>query len=315
MVKGVAYKILSTLAFAFMMAIMKAHTDYPVGEIVFFRSAPALLVLFAWLAMRGEFPGALKTQWLGGHLVRSIAGSASMFMMFSTYYFLPLADTSAVLYTGPIMIVLLSWLMLGERIGGTRLAAVALGFFGVLIMLWEHIGGGGGHNPRGSWGIVTGLSGAFFVAIAMIQTRRLALSEHVGAIVFYFQVVASLIGLAWCGLGWAWPQGAPLSGFMRMQEWITPQGNAAALMVLAGLFGGAGQIFMTKAYSFADASIIASFDYVSMIWLVSLGILFFGDYPSIYVLAGACVVAAAGVLLIYGERRRRNLPQPVQRTA
>ena len=78
MLTGVALKILSTMAFAFMMVIMKAHTNFPLGELVLFRSAPALLVLFVWLALRGEFPRALRTQWLGGHLVRSLAGACSM---------------------------------------------------------------------------------------------------------------------------------------------------------------------------------------------------------------------------------------------
>ena len=120
MLKGIALKILSTLVFAFMMTIMKAHIDYPLGEIVFFRSAPALLVLFVWLLMRREFPGALRTTWLSGHLVRSIAGASSMFLMFATYIFLPLADSSAVLYTGPLMIVVLSTIVLGERMGVSR---------------------------------------------------------------------------------------------------------------------------------------------------------------------------------------------------
>lgn len=305
MLKGVALKILSTLVFAFMMAIMKAHTQYPVGEIVFFRSAPALLVLFVWLRMRGEFPSALRTSWLSGHLVRSISGAASMFMMFSTYYFLPLADTSAVLYTGPLMIVVLSSVLLGERIGASRAAAVGLGFFGVLIMLVEHLGDGRGRNPFAYIGVITGLLAAFFVAIAMIQTRRLTRTEHTGAIVFYFQVVASLAGLAWCGVAFVWPDAAPLAGFMRQQVWVTPGWRDVAMMCVAGLCGGGGQILMTKAYSFADASIIASFEYVSMLWVVALGILFFNEYPSFYVLIGAAVVVCAGVLLIAGERRRK----------
>ena len=100
MLKGIALKVTSTLAFAFMMVIMKARIDYPIGEIVFFRSGPALLVLLVWLLARGEFPGALRTSWICGHLVRSLAGAASMFMMFATYYFLPLADSAAVLVRG-----------------------------------------------------------------------------------------------------------------------------------------------------------------------------------------------------------------------
>ncbi len=304
MLTGVGLKVLSTLIFSFMMALMKANIEYPLGEIVFFRSAPALLVLFVWLLARGEFPGALKTSWLSGHLVRAISGSGSMFMMFATYYFLPLADTSAVLYTGPLMIVLLSWLVLGERIGFSRLCAVVLGFCGVLVMLAEHLGAGHGLSSRGAVGVMCGLLGAFFVAIAMIQTRRLTRTEHTGAIVFYFQSVAALAGLSFCMLGWLWPASAPSADFMRAQAWIWPSPRDGGLMFVAGLCGGLGQILMTKAYSFADASIIASFEYVSMIWVVTLGYVFFNELPSIYVVIGACVVAAAGVLLILGERAR-----------
>ena len=304
MLTGIGLKVLSTLAFSFMMTIMKAHTNYPVGELVFFRSAPALLVLFAWLWMRGEFPRALQTNWLSGHLVRSLSGACSMFMMFAAYNFLPLADSTAVLYTGPLMIVVLSGFFLGERIGILRICVVALGFLGVLIMLREHLGGMDGERSRGALGVLCGLLGAFFIAVAMIQTRRLAKSEHTGAIVFYFQTTATVAGLAFMLAGWLWPSTAPLSDFMNAQAWIWPSARDWGLLFIAGLCGGLGQILMTSAYRYADASIIASFEYVSMIWVVMLGIIFLGEYPSMYVIAGGAVVAAAGVLLILGERRR-----------
>jgi drug/metabolite transporter (DMT)-like permease len=305
MLKGVALKIASTLAFSFMMAIMKAHTNYPVGELVMFRSAPALLVLFFWLAQRREFPAALRTKWLSGHLVRSIAGSCSMFMMFATYNFLPLADSTAVLYSGPLMIVVLSGLMLGEPIGALRIGVVAMGFLGVVIMLFEHLGGADPTSARGVWGVLTGLSGALFSSVAMIQTRRLAQTEHTGAIVFYFQTVATCVGAAVTATGLLYPSFLPLAGFVRAQGWVTPTLWDFAIMFAAGLFGGLGQLLMTKAYVYADASIIASFEYVSMIWVVALGILFLGEVPSLYVFAGGAVVAAAGLLLIIGEKRRK----------
>ena len=304
MLTGVALQIASTLAFSFMMAIMKAHTNFPVGELVLFRSAPALFVLFGWLWLRGEFPRALRTGWLSGHLVRSLAGACSMFLMFATYNFLPLADSTAVLYTGPLMIVILSGVLLGERIGVLRAGVVSLGFCGVLIMLAEHLGVGQSASSRGAIGVFTGLLGALFIAVAMIQTRRLAKSEHTGAIVFYFQSVASLAGVAFMAAGSLWPASAPLAGLMRAQAWITPGPWDFALMFAAGLCGGLGQILMTRAYVYADASIIASFEYVSMIWVVVLGITFLGEIPSPYMLAGGGVVAAAGVMLIVGERRR-----------
>jgi drug/metabolite transporter (DMT)-like permease len=76
-------------------------------------------------------------------------------------------------------------------------------------------------------------------------------------------------------------------------------------LVSIGLLGGAGQILMTHSYRFADASIIAAFDYVSMIWAATLGYAFFAETPSAAVLTGAAVVAGAGVLVLWRERSRR----------
>ncbi len=74
-----------------------------------------------------------------------------------------------------------------------------------------------------------------------------------------------------------------------------------------GLLGGAGQILMTHSYRFADASIIAAFDYVSMIWAATLGYAFFSETPSVAVLAGAAVVTAAGFFVLWRERSRRRV--------
>jgi hypothetical protein len=78
MLAGIAYKIASTFVFACMMAIMKGMSHYPVGEMVAFRSFFALIVLVVWLMQRGEFPAALRTRRVGGHLLRSLAGTGSM---------------------------------------------------------------------------------------------------------------------------------------------------------------------------------------------------------------------------------------------
>ena len=146
----------------------------------------------------------------------------------------------------------------------------------------------------------------------MIQTRRLTRSEHTGAIVFYFQLMASVAGLAFCLAGFLWPPAAPFSGYMLTQAWVWPPAGDFALMFAAGLCGGLGQILMTSSYRYADASVIACFEYVSMIWVVALGIMFLGEFPSAYVLAGAGVVIGAGVLQI-GRARLNSSHIPLSR--
>ena len=167
MLAGIAYKIASTFVFACMMAIMKGLSFYPVGELVAFRSFFALFVLAFWLARRGEFPGALRTRRVGGHLLRSLAGTGSMTLNFGAFAFLPLADVTVVGYAAPLIIVILAAIWLGERVGPGRWFGVALGFIGVVVMLWEHLGKGD-----------QGFLGASFSAAGWSRRSILALARR-----------------------------------------------------------------------------------------------------------------------------------------
>ena len=140
MLTGIAFKIASTLFFSAMLALVKYYSAYPVSELVFFRSSFALIPLVFWLLSRGDFPRALHTKNLGGHLVRSIAGVGSMSLMFAAYGFLPLADVTAIGYAAPLLIVVFSALLLREKVTLSRWSAVMIGFAGVIVMLWEHLG-------------------------------------------------------------------------------------------------------------------------------------------------------------------------------
>jgi len=308
MLAGIAYKIASTFVFACMMAIMKGLSFYPVGELVAFRSFFALIVLAVWLWWRGEFPGALRTRRVGGHLLRSLAGTGSMTLNFAAFAFLPLADVTVVGYASPLIIVVLAAIWLGERVGPGRWFGVALGFCGVVVMLWEHLGTGDQGLSRGAIGAFMSLTAAFCVAVAMIQTSRLVQSEHMGAVVFYFQFTAGCVGLLLMLLGALWPASLPLAPAMQSLAWVMPaEPSHWALLIGAGLLGGLGQILMTRGFMLADASIIACFEYVSMIWILLLGVIFLGEFPTLTVLLGAAVVTVAGLMVIWSEKTKKCL--------
>ena len=308
MLAGIAYKIASTFVFACMMAIMKGLSHYPVGELVAFRSFFALIVLVVWLMQRGEFPGALRTRRVGGHLLRALAGTGSMSLIFGAFAFLPLADVTMVGYASPLIIVVLAAIWLGERVGPGRWLGVALGFIGVVVMLWEHLGTGDQGLSRGAIGACMALAAAFCVAVAMIQTSRLLQSEHMGAVVFYFQFTAGCMGLLMMLVGALWPASWPLASVMQSLTWVTPsEPSHWALLISAGLLGGLGQILMTRGYMLADASVIACFEYVSMIWILALGMVFLGEFPTLTVLLGAAIVTIAGLLVIWGEKSKKFL--------
>lgn len=309
MLQGIGFKVASTFVFACMAAIVKAHAaDFPSAELVFFRSFFALPIVVIWLWQRGDFPRALHTKRLGGHLLRSFSGVGSMFLTFTAYGFLPLADVTVVGYAAPLIIVVLAALLLKERVAPGRWAGVALGFFGVLMMLWQHLGSSDPATARGAIGALCALAGAFCVAVAMIQTRRLVQSEHMGAVMFYFQSTGAVLGLLLTLGGALWPPSLPFAEAIRSQAWVMPEWPVFGVLVLSGVFGGVGQLLMTRSFMLADASVIACFDYTSMVFVLILGVLFLGEWPSVMVLVGAATIALAGVMVILGERRRKVRP-------
>jgi drug/metabolite transporter (DMT)-like permease len=308
MLLGIVLKIAATFAFAAMSAIIKSVSlRFPVGEIVLFRSIFAMATLVVWLTRRGEFPHALGTRRKLGHIGRSLAGSGGMFANFIALSLLPLADATAFTFATPLLVVPMAAMTLGETVRPYRWAAVGIGFVGVLVMLSDDLGQGVGATAGYSLGATVALAGAFCSAVAMIQTRRLTRSEATGAIVFYFSTVTAVISAALLILAAVWPSGAPGANFFAGQTFVAPNALEFCLLASIGLLGGAGQILMTHSYRFADASIIAAFDYVSMIWAATFGYAFFAETPSAAVLAGAAVVAGAGVLVLWRERRRRGV--------
>ena len=296
-----------------MLTLGKAYSVYPVAQIVFFRSAFALLPVLLWLLLRGDFPRALHTRRFGGHLLRSLAGVGSMFCIFAAYALLPLADATAIGYASPLIIVVLASLFLGERMTALRWGAVCVGFVGVLMMLWEHLGQGGASvHPRSGTGALLMLSAAFLIAIAMIQTRRLTRTEDTGAITFYFQsttTVASGFVLLAAAL---WPAAAPAAGLIQAQAWITPAPADWAPLIAIGLLGGVGQILMTQGYRHADVSVLATFDYSSLLFAVAIGFVVFGDIPSLSVWIGSVIVISAGLAVVWQESRPAPKPAASQ---
>ena len=219
--RGIALKIAATLAFAVMNALIKATTArFSVAEVVLFRSVFALVVLVLWLWRRDEFPHVLKTDRPLGHIGRSLAGSGGMAANFLVLALLPLADATAFTFVTPLLVAPLAAALLGEIVRPYRWAAVIAGFAGVLVMLSEKLGADAGE--RASQGVAIALIGALFSAAAMIQTRRLTLSEPTGAIVFYFSSVTAALAAFALIVFSLWPSGIAGADFAAGQGWATP---------------------------------------------------------------------------------------------
>jgi drug/metabolite transporter (DMT)-like permease len=299
---GISLKVISALAFTLMSAVVKTlSVRYPVGQLIFCRSFFALVPLIVWLSFQGPVLAAIRTTRLGSHIRRGLIGTCGMLCGFVSLKLLPLPDSIAIGYASPLLAVVLAAVVLKETVRIYRWSAVAVGFVGVLIMLSPHLNAAT-FTKIASGGVATGaafgLLGAFCSALAMTEVRRLTRSETTGAIVFYFTLLSSCAGLASIAFGWNWP-------FTAFD---------AFLMVLMGILGGIGQILLTSSYRHGDASLVAPFEYTSMIWAVGLGYLLFGDIPQPIVLIGAAVVIAAGIFVIWREKQLGTL-RPENREA
>jgi drug/metabolite transporter (DMT)-like permease len=285
---GVALKISATFVFTLMTTLIKlASATYPIGELVFFRSFFALVPVLVWAGARGRLPGAFYTDRVGRHFARSLTGAATMFMGFTALSLLPIADATAIGYASPLLTVVLAVIFLGERVRIYRWSAVAIGLFGVLVILSDYVGPGSGQGERSAVGALIAFGGAFLGAITATQVRAMVRFEGAATIVIYFSLFTALTGLAT----------TPVLG------WVTPGATDTLMLVGAGILGGIGQVAMTQSFRYADASLIAPFDYTSMIWALIASLLVFNTWPNGTMLFGTGIVIVAGLFVIYREHR------------
>ncbi|MGD0189693.1 MAG: DMT family transporter [Rhizomicrobium sp.] len=284
---GIVLKLGATLAFSLMYAVVKLAGQVPVGEEVFFRCSFALLPLFVLSAFTIGPLAIVRTSRPIFHVVRSTAGTSSMFLNFAALAKLPLADITAFSFVAPIFAVVLAALYLRERVGSIRWVAVLAGFFGVLVMLEPS----GGVLAILSAGPTTGaglaLAGSLLSAFVVIFIRQMSATERSETIVFYFMTTCAAVS----AVTMIWSH-APLSG------------NQVFWLICGGIFGGIGQICMTYSYRYAEPSLLAPFDYVAMVWAAALGYLIFAEIPQPVVMLGAGIVVAAGLFIVWRERHR-----------
>ncbi len=288
--KAIGLKIASAFLFAIMQALVRWMGEaVPLGQIVFFRAAFAILpvvIIFAW---RRELLAAVRTNRPSGHLLRGLISVAGMFLNFAALARLPLVDATAISFAAPLITVAFAALFLGERVRVYRWSAVAIGFVGVLVMLWPHfdlqhlmIAG----SATTAIGAICALGSAFTNAGSVIQTRILTKTETTSSIVLYFSLICAVGGLATLPLGW-----------------IVPNGPQLAALIALGVLGGLAHILLTESYRYASASVVAPFDYTTMLWAFLLGYALFGEVPTLYVFVGAIIVAGAGLFVIWRERQ------------
>ncbi|MDK9688732.1 DMT family transporter [Halomonas meridiana] len=286
---GIWLRVLSGVLFTGMLVCIKAVSDeVPVGQSVFFRSLFALLPIVVFLALRREFPQGLATRRPLGHALRSGLGAAAMFASFAAVAVLPVAETTLLAQLTPIFMALGGVLLLGERFTWVRALAMGLAMGGMAVLVLPNVGGA---SQSGQLvGYLLAVLSAVLTAGALLTVRRISRTETAGAIAFYFILVSALAGLATLPLGWA---------ALRLE--------VLSLLVLAGLLGGAAHIAMTLAFRYAEASRLAPFEYLALLWPVLADWLLF-DIPASHHFFLALPLMLGGVVLAALEGKRLKWP-------
>jgi drug/metabolite transporter (DMT)-like permease len=286
--RGALMMLGATALFTIMSALIKGLSDnIHFVETMFFRSAFALPVMFA-IAARGRDWGVLRTKRLPGHLVRAFTGTMAQGCSFYALTVLPLAEQTALTYTTPLFVTLLSIPFLGEKVGIHRWSAVLLGFVGIMVIaLGDGAFQGSGPNQVVAIGMAVAVAQGVWSAATTLLVRSLSATESSTTIVLWQSLLMTAFTLV------------ALPFF-----WTTPTLFELLLLVLVGLIGGVAQIMLTEAYASAQVSALGPYSYTSILWSVAIGWVVFSDAPGIGTLAGAALIVASGLYILHRELRR-----------
>lgn len=280
---------LATLALMVMAAmsaaIHEAAKVAPVGQLVFWRSFAALLPIVSYVAIRGQLGTSLRTRYPHKHLIRGLLGCAVMFFSFISLAYLSVGMATALSYLAPMLSILAAMTLLRERPGALVFVGVALGFVGIVLMVYPSLVGDAVREGT-LIGVAAGLAMAGTNALSRVQVKDLTRTDPPASIALSFAVICSIVGLATMAFGWA-----------------ELDGRAFALLIGAGLLGGMGHVLMMEAVARAPVSLLAAYEYSGIVWAFLFDITLLGVALDAWSVAGALVVVSAAALVAYGQGR------------
>ena len=222
---------------------------------------------------------------LGGQLWRGIVHTIGLLLWFFALPHVPLADMTALGFTGPIFVMIGAVWLLGERMVWERWVAALIGFVGVLIVVGPKRSGGGGY-----YNLVMLASAPMFAASFLI-TKALTRRDSASVIVVWQALTVSVFTLPMALMHWSWPTAMQWGGFL-----------------VCGMLGSAGHYCLTRSFKNVDISSTQSVKFLDLIWSATLGFLVFGDIPSQSSLIGGLVVLASTIWITRREAGRAAPP-------
>lgn len=279
-----ALRAILLLTFAYLCwsshdAVIKLLTGhYGFAQILFFGrvlTVPTALVL----AMRQGGIGSLRTAYPLRHISRGLMVLIDGYCFIGALALAPMADVFTISFITPLIMMVMSTTILGERPPWRRWVAVIAGFIGVIVVL-QPSGAGYGMSSL----LALGSSVAY--AAYLVLTRAMTRTESVPALVFW----NSLLVLS-------------VMAVLMIPGWQTPSGADLWCFVYLAVTGAIGQLCTTEAYRLGEASLLAPMQYISLIWASLFGYLIFGDVPTSTLWAGAAIIITAAIYIVRDEAR------------
>ena len=296
--KGIAFLLLAMLIGSLQAVAVKwIGGNYSVLEIVTFRSLVALPITLLFFRLEGG-KGLPTTSQPALQYVRGIF----LFLSYTTFMMglaaLPLADVEAIRFSGPLMITILSVIMLSEKVELKRWLALIVGFSGILLIVQP----GSANFNEGSLFV---LISVLFYALTVIFTRKMKATDSSATMAYFSSWVYLIAAFIFSPLAAAVgeiPNAHPSVAFL-FHAWTMPTMLDLFIMSGLGLVWALWAYFMTRAYSTAQASVIAPFEYASLPISIMWGFLFWHEVPTLVTLAGAALTLASGMYLLIQERK------------
>jgi drug/metabolite transporter (DMT)-like permease len=273
---GFLYMFLSVCTFSVMDLLVKWSSEYPTGEVLFFRGFFGLLPTY-FLIPKNKLRTFYITERSKEHLFRCVMGLMALIAIVVALRELPLAVVVSLSYAAPLFITVLSIFLLSEKVGVFRWLAVIIGFVGVIIIAEP---GFKGMNYLYFLPLIFCIGMAFVT----ITIRKLSTTEPIWLISIFFSITISIAGLATISVGWKIP---------NFQDFI--------LLALIGVTGGSANLFLTQSYKLSEVSLVAPLKYLALVFAIFFGYFIWNEIPTIKTLIGASLVVLASLIIFRRE--------------
>tara|TARA_B100000676_G_scaffold313354_1_gene393749 strand:- start:4484 stop:5404 length:921 start_codon:yes stop_codon:yes gene_type:complete len=276
---GAAFAVAATIGFTIVSVLVKSlgDTGMDVFQTVVVRAVVGLTILSPLFWRARLLPW--RTQHLPIHIIRAVLGGTAVLTGYYAFMRLPLAEVTAISFTVPLFVTVSAALFLNEGVGWRRWLATTVGFGGVLVVARPFDG-----SPE--LATLLAVAMALCIAFSVVLLKRFPARESQLTMLFFFLVVSGLMALPHCLAGWQEP---------TTEQWL--------LLLGIGVVGLVSQAAIIRAFRIGEASFVAPFDYVRLLFAGIAGVIFFAELPDIWTYAGSALIIGSTLYIARREAR------------